>query len=188
MLRSKFYICFISLVCIVLSTACSSIVGSKVEIPKIYQLQSIPERLNNHVILESLTFKRNDEQKLLTQVEFSDQQLSMVAMTYSGIPIIQAKWHEESGLTELVSEHFSKAIVLQIIRDIQWVKWPRNIIEKGLNSGYTIKEVFDGMSQKNREISYNNKAIVTIDYTSNKIVLHNYKEQYELVIENLNDK
>jgi hypothetical protein len=108
-------------------------------------------------------------------------------MTYSGLPIIQAKWQYDGGLVELVSAQFNDEVVLRIIRDIQWVKWPVDTIRQGLSKGYTLIESTEN-SEQVREIKNKNKVLVKITYTSKHIVLQNIAEQYELVIEQLNDK
>jgi len=173
---------------LVFMSGCSILKNELIANPSFYKLQQVPESLTGQVLLESLTFIRSDEQKLISQLEFSSQNLNMVAMTYSGLPIIQAKWNKEQGLYELVSQQFSNIVVLQIIRDIQWVKWPEESITKGLANNYILDVTIDKNGNQHRQIKHNNKTIVNIRYFDNKIVLTNTMEQYELVIERLNDK
>jgi len=172
---------------IMLLSACSSVFNNKVAQDDFYTLQAVPELLVGNSVLESVIFKSQQTQKLLTQVEYHDQSLNMVAMTYSGLPIIQAKWRQDTGLVELVSSQFNQDLVLQFIRDIQWVKWPAPSIEKGLLDGYSlIESIENGFNI--REIKYKNYVLVKVTYTPQRVVLENRAEQYELVIEQLNDK
>lgn len=168
-------------------SGCASLVSNNPVNGNFYTLQTVPAHLVNTAVLESLVFKNEQTQQLLTQIEFHDQRLNMVAMTYSGLPIIQAKWQYNRGLVELVSQQFNNDVVLRIIRDIQWVKWPVDVIKQGLLKEYTLIESTEN-SELVREIKHQNKVLVKITYTSKHIVLQNMVEQYELVIEQLNDK
>ena len=152
-----------------------------------YALQAVPASFLNTSVLESLVFKNAQTQKLLTQIEFNDKGLHMVAMTYSGLPIIQAKWQYNVGFIELISQRFPHAVVMRMIRDIQWVKWPIHSIRKGLLDKYSLDE-FSEKNYKIRQIKYNNTVLVKITYRSDHIVLENTAEKYALVIEQLNDK
>jgi general stress protein 26 len=67
------------------------------------------------------------------------------------------------------------------------VKWPVAVIKQGLLKEYTLIESTEN-SELVREIKHQNKVLVKITYTSKHIVLQNMVEQYELVIEQLNDK
>ncbi|WP_076418924.1 DUF3261 domain-containing protein [Colwellia sp. UCD-KL20] len=177
----------LSVLIFMLLNGCASLVSNNQINGDFYTLQTVPTHLVDTAVLESLVFKNEQTQKLLTQVEFHEQRLNMVAMTYSGLPIIQAKWQYDSGLVELVSAQFNDEVILRIIRDIQWVKWPVDTIKQGLSQGYTLIESTKNNEQV-REIKNQNKVLVKITYTSKHIVLQNIAEQYELVIEQLNDK
>ncbi len=186
-LMKKLKLLILTSVFVTLLSACSSLFTSKVSQGDFYTLQAVPEQLVGRSVLESVIFKNKQTQKLLTQVEYYEQSLNMVAMTYSGLPIIQAKWHQYAGLVELVSAQFSQYLVLQFIRDIQWVKWPVLSIEKGLSAEYSIVEFIDN-GNKVREIKHKEHVFVKVTYTAERVILENKAEQYELVIEQLNDK
>ncbi len=171
--------------------ACSSINEIKRE-ASFYQLQVLPSSLQNKVFLESLTFEQTDKRTLLTQIETSEQSLSLGAMTYSGLPIIQAKWHSSEGLIGFSSTAFNKSMVLRIIRDIQLVKWPDESIEKGLLPGYELLSVEklsveNKLKERIRKIKNADKTVVKIIYSGNKIVLINTLEHYQLTIEQVNE-
>jgi len=186
-LMKKLKLLILTSVFVMLLSACSSLFTSKVSQGDFYTLQAVPEQLVGSSFLESVIFKNKQTQKLLTQVEYYQQSLNMVAMTYSGLPIIQAKWHQYAGLVDLVSAQFSQDLVLQFIRDIQWVKWPVSSIEKGLSGGYSISESIEN-GNKVRRIKHKEYVFVKVTYTAERVILENKAEQYELVIEQLNDK
>ncbi|WP_426360502.1 DUF3261 domain-containing protein [Pseudocolwellia sp. HL-MZ19] len=186
-LLKKFKLAILITVLITLLSACSSLFTSKVSQGDFYTLQAVPETLVGTSVLESIVFKNKQTQKLLTQVEYYEQSLNMVAMTYSGLPIIQAKWHQYAGLVDLVSAQFSQDLVLQFIRDIQWVKWPVSSIKKGLSAEYSIIESIEN-GHKVREIKHKKHVFVKVTYTAERVILENKAEQYELLIEQLNDK
>lgn len=172
---------------ITLLNACSSVFTSNVQEDDFYSLQPVPAILVDRSILESVVFKSNESQKLLTQIEYHENSINMVAMTYSGLPIVQAKWEQGLGVVDLVSSQFDQPLVLQFIRDIQWVKWPKNLINDGLSSDYLLSETLEE-NQRVRQIKHKEHVIVKITYTQNRVVLENKAEHYELVIEQLNDK
>jgi len=172
---------------IALLSACSSVFDFEKQHKSFYTLQSVPQTLVGSSKLESVVFKNQQTQKLLTQTEYYEQSVNMVAMTYSGLPIVQAKWHQLAGLVELESAQFDQKLVLQFIRDMQWVKWPLSSIENGLLADYSVTE-FIVNNQKVREIKHKESVLVNVTYTPESVVLENKIEQYELVIEQLNDK
>ena len=167
-------------------TACELIKNDKVG-NHFYQLQPLPNSLQNKVFLESLTFEQTDKRTLLSQIETQQKTLSLGAMTFNGLPIIQAKWHSDKGLIDFESVTFDKNMVLRIIRDIQLIKWPENDIKKGLLPNYSLSS-----SHKNdvlwvREIQNANKPIIKIIYSEQKTVLINAVEHYQLTIEQVNE-
>lgn len=188
MLKRYYKKIFLTIVIMFSCLACS-IMPSDEKLNNIdYIHQQVPSVLHNKAILESLVFKALGDKKLLTQLEFGVNNMNMVAMSYSGLPIIQAKWNRENGITELISQHFKKDTVLRIIRDIQWVKWPVDSIRNGFKPLYSINEFHDEKNNAVRQIEYQNKPIVKITYFEDKIILMNSFEKYELIIEQLNDK
>lgn len=185
-----------------------------------YQLQALPASLQNKVFLETLTFealtfealtskasnisnsKQGEKKTLLTQIETGENTLSLGAMTFSGLPIIQAKWHSTEGLVGFSSMTFDKNMAMRIIRDIQLVKWPDDVITSGLSPGYelftsqksTVKTsivntstVKKSAAEWEREIKNSGKTLVKITYLENKIILINALEHYQLTIEQVNE-
>jgi hypothetical protein len=152
-----------------------------------YQLQTLPKTLQNRMFLETLTFKQEDQKTLLTQIETSKNSLSLGAMTFSGLPIIQARWHGIDGLVGFSSSIFDKSMVLRIIRDIQLVKWPDEDIKNGLLPGYELISFQNNMNESVKKIHNSDKTVVTIIYSTKKIVLTNIIENYQLTIEQVNE-
>jgi hypothetical protein len=152
-----------------------------------YQLQPLPNILKNKVFLESLTFEQEDKRTLLSQIETQEQTLSLGAMTFSGIPIIQAKWDSSEGLVGFSSVTFDESMVLRIIRDIQLIKWPEKDIKSGLLPRYSLSTKQNSNIEKVREIKNAGKPIVTIIYTKQKTILINAIEHYQLTIEPVNE-
>ena len=152
-----------------------------------YQLQPLPTSLQNKVFLETLMFEQEEQRTLLTQIETSEQSLSLGAMTYSGLPIIQAKWHSSEGLIGFASKIFDKSMVLRIIRDIQLVKWPDNNLKAGLLADHSLTSSQKSTTKRVREIQNSGKTVVKIIYSGKKIVLINTIENYQLTIEQVNE-
>lgn len=170
-----------------------------------YQLQALPASLQNKVFLETLTFealtfetlnsnassvsnsKQGEKKTLLTQIETGENTLNLGAMTFSGLPIIQAKWHSTEGLIDFSSMTFDKSMVLRIIRDIQLVKWPEDAIKKGLLANYNLYTAKKSAVEWVREIRNSEQTLVKITYLENKIILINAIEHYQLTIEQVNE-
>lgn len=167
-------------------TSCSLSKNSDQDVA-FYQLQAMPPSLQNKVFLETLTFEQEESRTLLTQIEINEQTLNLGAMTFAGLPIIQAKWHIEEGLVGFSSVAFDKNMALRIIRDIQLVKWPEENLQLGLLSGYKLDTTKESQTKWIRTISNSEKAFVKIIYTKNKIVLKNMIEHYQLTIEQVNE-
>jgi hypothetical protein len=167
-------------------TSCALLRNDKVD-NNFYQLQPLPSELQNKVFLESLIFEKKDKYTLLSQIETQEQTLSLGAMTFNGLPVIQAKWDSAQGLVGFDSVTFDKHMVLLILRDIQLIKWPENDIQAGLLPNYNLSTTKkDGVNWL-REIKYSNKAVITIIYTEQKTVLTNVLEHYQLTIEQVNE-
>lgn len=152
-----------------------------------YQLQALPASLQNKVFLETLTFQQDEQRSLLTQIETDEQTLSLGAMTFSGLPVIQAKWHSSEGLLGFSSMTFDKSMVMRIIRDIQLVKWPEDNIRAGLLPNFELFTSKSSMTEQVREIRHSEQIIVKITYAENKIILINAIEHYQLTIEQVNE-
>ncbi|MCI2282627.1 DUF3261 domain-containing protein [Colwellia sp. MSW7] len=152
-----------------------------------YQLQALPRSLQNKVFLETLTFQQDEQRTLLTQIETSEQSLSLGAMTFSGLPIIQAKWHSREGLVGFSSMAFDKSMIMRIIRDIQLVKWPEESINAGLLPNYRLHTIQTSANERVREIRDSEQTIVKVTYLENKIILINAIEHYQLTIEQVNE-
>lgn len=167
-----------------------------------YQLQALPASLHNKVFLETLTFEtfsakaltsqepsvnQDAARTLLTQIETSTDSLNLGAMTFSGLPIIQAKWHSNEGLIDFSSMTFDKQMVMRIIRDIQLVKWPEEALKKGLLASYNLYATKQNAVERVREIRNSEQALIKITYLKNKIILINAIEHYQLTIEQVNE-
>jgi len=166
-------------------SSCSSIEPSR-SANGFYQLQAIPLALQHKIFLESLTFKQAENRQLLTQIEINEIELKLAAMTYSGLAVMQAKWHQDKGLLNFSSQIFDKDMFLRIIRDIQLVKWPKSAVKVGLSNGYQLVSSKQGV-ERSRKIMAKDKVILGVIYTPKKVVLTNFIENYELVIENVNE-
>lgn len=183
---SKLSKCTILIILFSSVTSCALIKNDKIS-NDFYQLQPLPNILQNKVYLESLTFEQKDKRTLLSQIETQEKTLSLGAMTLSGLPIIQAKWDSDKGLIGFDSVAFDKDMILRIIRDIQLIKWPVNDIKIGLLPSYNLST-----TQKNdvlwvREIKNSNKSVIKIIYSEQKTVLINAVEHYQLTIEQVNE-
>ncbi|MBU2871626.1 DUF3261 domain-containing protein [Colwellia sp. E2M01] len=169
-----------------LISACSLIKNDQA-VTDFYQLQPLPYALKNKTYLESLTFEQKDKRTLLTQIETQEHTLSLGAMTYSGLPIMQAKWESNKGLIGFSSAVFDESMVLRIIRDIQLIKWPDSDVSNGLLAGYQVTTTQKNSVEGVREITQLGETVISITYTKQKIVLSNITEQYQLTIEQVNE-
>lgn len=177
-----------------------SVIKNEQSVHDFYQLQALPTLLQDKVFLETLTFESSKTlgsqapsanqdvpRTLLTQIETSKESLSLGAMTFSGLPVIQAKWHSTAGLVDFSSMTFDKNMVMRIIRDIQLVKWPEDAIKKGLLANYDLYTIKKSTFNKVREIRKKEQTLVTITYSANKITLINAIEHYQITLEQVNE-
>lgn len=176
----------IIIITLVYVSACS-LIKNKTEHRDFYHLQALPNSLQNKTFLEILTFEQEQKQTLVTQIETTQQTLILGAMTLSGLPIVQAKWHNNQGLIDFESTTFDEDMVIRIIRDIQLIKWPEQIITLGLIPGYEVLTTTKSLTSSVRTIVNDDKEIIKITYSGDKIKLINTEDHYQLIIEQINE-
>jgi len=149
-----------------------------------YVLQPIPENLMNTGIQALFTVKqlKNNQQgkenQFLMQVEMSQSHLLVSGMTVEGLSLFTLDWN-----AELNTLNFDKKIAIEperILAELQLVLWPLVDIAQGLEqANMTIA------SNNHREISSTDEIIYQIKQQDNISHLVNLKQNYSLVIEEL---
>ncbi len=142
-----------------------------------YQLQAIPSEFDQQVWSHSLEFVGRG--KWLSQIEFNQTELALVALSATGIPLAQLQWSKSKGLNMVqapIIEFDSK----QVLRDIQLIHWPIASIEAGFNdSTYSVSE---DKAKSHRIIKQGQQRLITINYQKDKITFDNALQQYQLIV------
>ncbi len=196
MLATRSFVNYLLLAILTISLAACAIT-EKIEPVKpadFYTLQAVPTQLQNKTFVESLTFNDDQARKLLTQIETGQDTVNLAALTFSGVTVVQAQWHQQQGLVSFSSPVFEKEMIVRIIRDIQLVKWPEKNLVAGLTSGFQVSQFVSSNSSQVREIrqttkvlTTDNQPIIRISYLNKRIRLQNFIENYEFVIEQINE-
>lgn len=149
---------------------------------EVYQLQPVPPQFNQKTWSQSLEFV--GQGRWLTQIEFDQQQMVLIAVTPSGLPLLQLTWSAKNGLQVIQKPPFELDL-MQIIRDIQWVHWPRTQLEAGFAQQINLQQEQAENVKIKRTIKQGQQVLVEIHYTGQDIRLHNHQQAYQLVITKL---
>ena len=144
-----------------------------------YVLQPIPENLINTGIQALFSIKQQgNEKQFLIQVEMTQSQILISAMTVEGLSLFNLDWHTQLGILS-----YDKKIAiepLRVLAELQLVLWPVIDIAQGLERA-SIKVVVDNY----REISSEKGVVYQIKKQDNISHMTNVQQKYVLVIEEL---
>jgi len=125
---------------------------------------------------------------LLAQVEFTEAQIKLVAMTPSGIPLFDVLW---SATDEAVINQYVPVPGLDIsyvIADLQWVNWPLAQLQSATNGAFT-EEFKHSAGQAStdwtRTLTQDGQVILTVEKFDNRYTLKHLLRDYQITITEL---
>ena len=127
-------------------------------------------------------------QSLLAQVEFTETEIKLVAMTPSGIPLFDVLW---SVTDEAVIHQYVPVPGLDIsyvIADLQWVNWPFAQLQSATNGSF--KEEFSNSTGQTatdwtRTLTQDGQVVLTVEKFDNRYILKHLLRDYQITITEL---
>ncbi|EDM68720.1 putative orphan protein [Moritella sp. PE36] len=125
---------------------------------------------------------------LLAQVEFTETQIKLVAMTPSGIPLFDVLWsvNDEAVINQYVP--VPGLDISYVIADLQWVNWPFAQLQSATNGLF--KQEFRHSSGQTatdwtRTLTQNGQVILTVEKFDNRYILKHLLRDYQITITEL---
>ncbi|MDX2319859.1 MAG: DUF3261 domain-containing protein [Moritella sp.] len=131
-----------------------------------------------------------DEQthSLLAQVEFTETQIKLVAMTPSGIPLFDVLWSVEDDAIINQYVPVPGLDISYVIADLQWVNWPFAQLQSATNGSF-IQEFNNNVGQTTtdwtRTLSQDGQVILTVEKFDNRYILKHLLRDYQITITEL---
>ncbi|WP_293227403.1 DUF3261 domain-containing protein [Moritella sp.] len=153
------------------------------------QLTAPPEALQMQAKTQLIEAEFDGEiQSLLAQVEFTETQIKLVAMTPSGIPLFDVLW---SATDEAVIHQYVPVPGLDIsyvIADLQWVNWPFAQLQSATNGSF--KEEFRHSTGQTatdwtRTLTQDGQVVLTVEKFDNRYILKHLLRDYQITITEL---
>ncbi|GIC76892.1 hypothetical protein FMO001_16190 [Moritella sp. F1] len=129
-----------------------------------------------------------DTQSLLAQVEFTETQIKLVAMTPSGIPLFDVLWSVEDDAVINQYVPVPGLDISYVIADLQWVNWPFSQLQLATNGTFTQAfnhHVGQGRADWTRTLSQDGQVILTVDKFDNRYILKHLLRDYQITITEL---
>ncbi|SGY88004.1 Putative orphan protein [Moritella viscosa] len=153
------------------------------------QLTAPPEVLQMQAKTQLIEAQFNGEtQSLLAQVEFTETQIKLVAMTPSGIPLFDVLWsvNDEAVINQYVP--VPGLDISYVIADLQWVNWPLAQLQSATNGSF--REEFsnhEGQTSTDwtRILTQNGLVILTVEKFDNRYILKHLLRDYQITITEL---
>jgi len=129
-----------------------------------------------------------DRQSLLAQVEFTETQIKLVAMTPSGIPLFDVLWSVEDDAVINQYVPVPGLDISYVIADLQWVNWPFAQLQQATNGLFT--QAFNNNAGQTptdwtRTLSQDGKVILTVEQFDNRYILTHLLRDYQITITEL---
>ncbi|MBQ4839064.1 DUF3261 domain-containing protein [Pseudoalteromonas luteoviolacea] len=147
-------------------------------------LGSVAKELQGKHFAQLLQFKVNDQvNELIVQLEFKQREMSMVAMTTTGLPIFEQTFRDDG------THHLHSYIELPevkpeyVIADIQLVHWPIELLQQNLH-GARITEEYVG-SELKRVVLVDERPIIEISKSPEKTIYVNLERNYKIELSGL---
>jgi hypothetical protein len=153
----------------------------------IMPLLAIPSNLQNKVWLEKFNFSMTKShqlqtQAMLLQIELTAQHVNIAAMSFSGIPLAQARWkvgQQQVETQHSVDRNFNAK---QVIHDLELTNWPVEQIRNALFAGFQVEEVKQDKNNHDSESLLISRSYYLLRANNNETVNKAIKENKELVI------
>lgn len=144
-----------------------------------YVLQPIPENLINTGIQALFQVKQQGlEKQFLMQIEMTSSSLLISGMTVEGLSLFTLDWQIDSGQLSLDKNIAIEP--LRILAELQFVLWPISEIALGLEQASIATTKVN-----TREISIAGDILYKINHNENITHLINIKQDYTLIIKEL---
>jgi len=154
------------------------------------QLTAPPKTLQMQAKTQLIEAQFNGETKsLLAQVEFTESEIKLVAMTPSGIPLFDVLWSvtEDAVINQYVP--VPGLDISYVIADLQWVNWPLAQLQSATNGTLTeTNSTLTGTSNTAdwiRTLTQNGQVILTIEKFDNRYILKHLLRDYQITITEL---
>ncbi|WP_232784224.1 DUF3261 domain-containing protein [Moritella sp. Urea-trap-13] len=153
------------------------------------QLTAPPQALQMQAKTQLIEAEFNGErQSLLAQVEFTDTQIKLVAMTPSGIPLFDVLWSVEDDAIINQYVPVPGLDISYVIADLQWVNWPFSQLQLATNGSFT-EEFNNNVGQTTtdwtRTLSQDGQVILTVEKFDNRYILKHLLRDYQITITEL---
>jgi len=125
---------------------------------------------------------------LLAQVEFTETQIKLVAMTPSGIPLFDVLWSvtEDAVINQYVP--VPGLDISYVIADLQWVNWPLAQLQSATTGSFT-EEFSNNVGQTatdwTRTLTQDGQVILTVEKFDNRYILKHLLRDYQITITEL---
>ena len=127
------------------------------------------------------------KQRFIAQVEYREQEIAVVAVSTSGVPLFDFTWHH--GQTVLVNQYvpLPGLDINYIIADMQWIHWPIATLKQSLvGKDITITEHYQEQSDDWQRMLIQGKRIIyKIIKTKNSYQLEHSQRNYRIKITDL---
>jgi len=172
---------------VVLVGGCSILSGNKIDnSTRYFSLLKIPNEMIGLINLEKFEFVGVVERSMLVQSELTSTHINLVAMTFEGLPIVQASWSALDNTWQVMAGVAFLLEPSQILHDLQSVHWPLSTIEDALFEHYYVVEGVNNFGVRFRAFYFNDELIRVIDYKKDMIEFNDFRKNYQLNITPLN--
>ena len=173
----------------ILLSGCSTLISSilvnePLSQPRYLSLMSTPTSLVGTDWLEKFTFEGMVKQSMLVQTEFRANKVSLVAMSFEGIPLLQASFDGTKVISETGIE--TGLDPQQIFHDMQSIYWPLDLVKRNLLDTVNVSEEITPDSTI-RYFYRQQHLVRKIQYNKNTVVMNDLKHNYILTIIRLED-
>lgn len=134
------------------------------------------------------------QQQFIAQLEFSDNQIALVGISTTGIPLFDVVWRSDESIVLNQYIPIPELNVEFVIADIQWTHWPINQLKSAVvGDNIRVEEAPFASNSKTppqglwqRRLLQNNVVILEVNNYGNYYILENKLRNYTIKITNLN--
>jgi len=153
--------------------------------PFYIRLTPVPSSLHGISTLEKFSFSGVVSQSMMVQSELSEAAINLVAMSFEGLPLVQAQWHSHNDTVTTSGSVLAGLNPRLIVHDLQSVMWPTEQLTTALLPGYSISEKQIDVNHRQRQFYFNDLVIRRIEYRDNVVIFNDFRHNYQLKIEQL---
>jgi len=147
-----------------------------------FELTKVPKQMIGQTHLEKFEFFGVVNRSMLVQSELTAKNVNLVAMTFEGLPIVQASWNTLTNEWKVLAGVALQLRPQQILHDLQSVHWPITVIETALFNNYSAIEGKTLSGYRYRHYYFKNVLVRTIEYKDDVIEFNDIRKNYQLII------